>query len=227
MLQLQLQQHALIVGDFNTRHPLWDPFGTDNSLRARELVEWIEANNLYIHNHPNTGTFYRVHIDRPSVLDLTLSRGIPAGDNLNWHTLDSGSDHLAISLKLPQRGQGLYPILDERQRYNLAKADWDRFQQELQPLQQSLDGIEELDELADLFSKGIKRACDRAIPRTRMSPRSKPWWTPQLRELRRQMAREQRGLYTSPSLLQPTEKQAYLIARNRYFLAIKNAKRDH
>ena len=60
-----------------------------------------------------------------------------------------------------------------------------------------------------------------------MSPRSKPWWTPQLRELRRQMAREQRGLYTSPSLLQPTEKQAYLIARNRYFLAIKNAKRDH
>ena len=75
------------------------------------------------------------------------------------------------------------------------------------------------------FTYAIETATATAIPRTRTTTHSKPWWTPELRDLRRKMGREYRALRAAIQTPTRLEKEGYLIARNAYFLAIKNAKR--
>lgn len=43
---LPLLADTILLGDFNTRHPSWDPHGKDNSLRAKELANWIDDNRF-------------------------------------------------------------------------------------------------------------------------------------------------------------------------------------
>jgi hypothetical protein len=92
------------------------------------------------------------------------------------------------------------------------------------PLDTSTD---DLDYLALSFSQLIQNACRRTMPIRQTVPVSKAWWTPELRVLRRKLAKERRALHAAPRELHPSEKQGFLDARNSYFLAIKNAKRDH
>lgn len=72
ILPSPLHQHSIVLGDFNSHHPWWDPLH-DKSRNADDLVEWIENNNLFLLNTPGTGTFYRANMDTPTVIDLTLN----------------------------------------------------------------------------------------------------------------------------------------------------------
>ena len=67
-----LEPSSILLGDFNTHHPWWDPLA-NTSTGANELVEWLEEHDLSLLNTPGTGTFYRPNLARESVLDLTLA----------------------------------------------------------------------------------------------------------------------------------------------------------
>ena len=85
--------------------------------------------------------------------------------------------------------------------------------------------IQLLDSIANEFTEVILVAARASIPLRKLGGRPKPWWSPELKELRKEMLKAQRALkkdYKSYSLV-----QAYLQARNSYFQAIKQAKRDH
>lgn len=227
LYRTNLLPNCVMVGDFNIRHALWDPNGNDNSSRANTFVNWIDTKNFLLQNQPNIGTFYRTHMDRPSVLDLTFTRGASLRRDINWRTIDIGSDHLAISIDIASSHDMPAPIPEKRQAYDTRKADWEGFTRVLKDLATTIVFTDNLDQLAEDFSETITTACNRCIPKKRTSPHSKPWWTPELRQLRREMAREQRRLHAPLQSLDRQDKEAYLVARNRYFLAIKNAKRDH
>jgi hypothetical protein len=42
-----------------------------------------------------------------SVLDLTLTKGALSRQELNWHTIDIGSDHLAIGITIPAKSDSI------------------------------------------------------------------------------------------------------------------------
>ena len=64
-----LEPTSVVLGDFNTHHPWWDPLA-NKSQNADELVNWLEIANLTLVNTPGTGTFFRPNLPRESVLDL-------------------------------------------------------------------------------------------------------------------------------------------------------------
>jgi len=86
----------VILGDFNTHHPWWDPLH-DKSPSADALVEWITTSNLLLLNEPGTRTFYRSNIETPTVIDLTLNTADLVDKIQDWQTVpDLGSDHYGI-----------------------------------------------------------------------------------------------------------------------------------
>jgi hypothetical protein len=226
LYDLPLLPDTLLVGDFNTRHQSWDPTSSNNSSREETLHSWIEDNHLLLKNAPGVGTFYRTHMEAPSVLDLTLTKGSLSRQELNWHTIDIGSDHLAIGITILATTSRLKtrPLV---QAYDTKKADWELFTSQLEQEASAVPDTLDLDELAISFSNAISNAAKASIPKSPKSPRSKPWWTPELRDLRKELASSYRALHTSSRDNREDLSQAYLSARNLYFQAIKGAKRDH
>jgi hypothetical protein len=130
LYDLPLLPETLLVGDFNTRHQSWDPTSLKNSPPEDTLYSWIEDNYLLLRNAPGTGTFYRPHMEALSVLDLTLTKGSLSRQELNWHTIEIGSDHLAIGITIPAITSRLktFPVI---QAYDTKKADWELFRSQL------------------------------------------------------------------------------------------------
>jgi hypothetical protein len=51
-------------------------------------------------------------MEAPSVLDLALIKGALLRLELNWHTIDIGSDHLAVSMTILATTSKLENLLD-------------------------------------------------------------------------------------------------------------------
>jgi hypothetical protein len=226
LYNLPLLADSVIVGDFNTRHQSWDVTSTLNSAREDSLYSWIEDNNLRLHNAPGVGTFFRSHMQAPSVIDLTLTKGRLSRQELNWHTIEIGSDHLAIGITIPSNPSMLKAITDTPA-YDTRKADWDLFRSHLLREASELPKTQDLELLATSFSNAISSAAKASIPKSRKSPYSKPWWTAELRELRKSLAKGYKALHTADNENREAYSRAYFLARNSYFLAIKKVKRDY
>jgi hypothetical protein len=230
-----LYQNSIILGDFNTHHPWWDPLAR-KSAWADDLVEWITDNNLLLLNTPGTGTFYRPNMARPTVIDLTLSTSSLLDRVQDWQTIpDLGSDHFGILFNIVATTSSV--INSENTlpgRYNTKKANWDQFKSVLQqnirdstalcltPGHQYLPP--QMDDIALAFTEAIISAANASIPRTSNSIRSKPWWNPEIKTLRKRMSSLGRKLLKTPD---PELKQQYTTAKNTYFNTIKAAKTGH
>jgi hypothetical protein len=242
----ELQPNSLLLGDFNTHHPWWDPLAKP-SAGADDLVNWFEIQNIALLNTPGTGTFFRPNLVRESVLDLTLASSSLANRIEDWQVLpDLGSDHFGLLFTVA--GTGIELAKDPSQlRFNTSLANWDLFSENLCseiancPTFNYLESIEQvtslqllqdpalakrttdsLDRAATELTQAITIAAKSSIPIKKPGARAKPWWNSDLLELRQTMLREQRNITRNPDF-----KQLYLAAKNSYFLAIKRAKRDH
>jgi hypothetical protein len=67
-----LQPNTILLGDFNTHHPWWDPLAKPTP-GADQLIEWLEQYHLNLLNTPGISTFFRPHLARESVLDLSFA----------------------------------------------------------------------------------------------------------------------------------------------------------
>ena len=246
----QLAPRSIVLGDFNTHHPWWDPLATTASAGATELVDWLEQQQLALLNTPGVGTFHRTHLARESVLDLTFATSSIVDSIQDWQVLpDIGSDYSSILFTIASQEVDLVDNPLQQVHFNTKLANWELFTTSLQssslkttvlnsealkdiprsrprpsPISTQLEsGTAETLELAALeLTEIITRAAKASIPIVRPGARPKPWWTPELKELRKAMLRSQRAIAGEPS-----SPQAYLMARNTYFLAIKKAKQDH
>jgi ribonuclease HI len=243
-----IPRDTLVLGDFNTHHPNWDPLAR-TSQGANNLIRWFEANNLTLLNTPGQVTFFRPNT-RPSVLDLTLASRSLASKAIDWQVIRNiGSDHLGILFTLQGTNNPLVDPPFELEHFNTSKADWPLFQSKLRALTSDfsreigerieigLDEAEEsirilqqessftttLDHFAEELTRAITSAAKASIPIRSRIAKAKPWWTSELKGLRQEMKSLQRHL-------QPTDQQAtqaYIQARNRFFQEIKKAKREH
>ena len=245
----QILPNTLLLGDFNTHHPWWDPFAKP-SLGANELVDWFDNNDLTLINTPGTGTYFRPGLIRESVLDLTLATSSLASRILDWQVLpDLGSDHFGILFTVAGTQPNLVDNPTQQSRFNTALANWDLFATslkanivssplinsieflELETKEQSLDLLQQrnpslvnlLDTVALELTDAIKQAAQSSIPASTPGARAKPWWNSDLLALRKSMLRNQRLLIANSH----ESKLRYLQSKNVYFLAIKQAKRNH
>ena len=170
-LLLQLPAPVLIVGDFNAHSTAW---GCDHMCpRGRILEDFILEESLCI---LNTGqrTHFTVPSGQTSALDLSLVSPQLA-QLFTWSVHDDplGSDHFPVWLQHQDD-----PTLGSRpQRWNLNKAEWDKFQSSLEAA--LLARPETGPMTAEAFTSLVLDCASGCIPKTSGQPRRLPvpWWT--------------------------------------------------
>ena len=81
-----------------------------------------------------------------------------------------------------------------------------------------------LDILAEKFTSAMNSAAESAIPRLRPCERSKPWWTEDLKLLRKSL---HLVLQVYKQTRTDTDHRIWKSTRNKYFYAIREAKTKH
>ena len=81
-----------------------------------------------------------------------------------------------------------------------------------------------MDTIAELFTQGIVRAINNSIPKVTINSYAKPWWSDDLRALRKVMLKYSRKFKQSTYTL---FREEFYSAKNTYFNAIKLAKQEH
>ena len=126
LLPSPLARNTVVLGDFNTHHPWWDPLYNKDPV-ADDLVEWITKNNLLLLNTPGTRTYYKSNIEIPTVIDLTLHTADLVDTIQDWQVLpDLGSDHYGILFNLINTGSASINNTTNS-RFDTKRADWDLF----------------------------------------------------------------------------------------------------
>ncbi len=193
-----LDRPFILAGDMNAHHRWWNS-RLKRPRNSKDLVEWVNLNRGSLLNTPDLTTFSRKGC-QDSVIDLVFTNTSLAKD---WHLLDdsTGSDHEILAFNITTTSSS--NIASTFGKYDFKKADWLKFSQYLEreldchPFFQSIDYLdielaprpdlligEELGEnslysrldtaVASLTSL-LERASDQAIPKIRLSSRSKPW----------------------------------------------------
>ena len=72
ILPNQLLKETIILGDFNTHHPWWDPLRAQSS-NAIYLLDLIKTYELELLNTPGEGTFYRPNMSTSSIINLSFT----------------------------------------------------------------------------------------------------------------------------------------------------------
>ena len=191
------------------------------STEAERFVNWIEDQELSLLNTPGHGTFFRSHMKRETVLDLSFCTPNLEPEVYNWQTLPSaGSDHYSIlfSLNFQHMDEVESPL--QQPKFNCKKADWDLFNNELAtainksqtlltldlialPSQDACKSLlnnenpalaAQLDEIGQALTDAIISATTKSIPTIKLGPRPKPWWNEELITLRNAMGQKKRHL---------------------------------
>lgn len=249
------QTHAdlIVAGDFNSHHPWWNPDVVRTGEEAEAIVDWLESKNLDLLNKPGDYTFWRANLNAPTILDLAFAspRIRERCDSFNVNRAIS-SDHYGLQFTVRGIVSNSERVDNPTQqiKYNTKLADWDKFASTLQQHAQSSrelnspdfdrhlvsdensryiiqESIPTLTALLDATAKAltdiITKAAEEAIPKAAHGARAKSWWTSELKEIRKDMLSKQRRI----KMDNLETKRTYLTAKNKYFQAIKTAKRDH
>ena len=81
--------HAFVAGDFNAHHEAWyGPQAPEyhNNIRgdrtqARKIIAWFKRAQLTLLNTPGEFTHFPRNRNRPTIVDLTLAKGLPLDRN--------------------------------------------------------------------------------------------------------------------------------------------------
>ena len=167
-----------------------------------------------------------------TVIDLTLVYSAIYDRVREWNTIpDLGSDHVGILFTILNPNFSISTISNGQMRYNTKKADWKLFSELLKDnfsnfnyLTTSYYSNLEMDTIAELFTQGIVKAINNSIPKVTINSYAKPWWSDDLRELRKVMLKYSRKFKRSTYTL---FREEFYSAKNTYFNAIKLAKQEH
>ena len=102
LTSIDISKKAIICEDSNVHHSWWNS-KIQNSIRANELISWINRFNCELINSSNEMT-YTSHLDiSQSVLDLTFANSKMTENIVNWAINDeimTKSDHEVIAFNL-------------------------------------------------------------------------------------------------------------------------------
>ena len=189
----QLPRPFLLLGDFNAKHPLWDPKHPADQ-RGKMIEKIIMEESLALLNDERP-THYHIQTNTLSTIDLALCSVDALGHfKLQTDTDLHGSDHFPLYLTasefLPQRG---IP------RWLLKKANWTLFED----LTRSIEGIADDDPVAQYNQvvEAIKEAASKSIPKSdgHYNQCPVPWWNNRCEAIKKLRNRAQKEMFKHPT----------------------------
>jgi ribonuclease HI len=190
--------------DANGHSPFWGPADIPSNAVGRALEDVILEQNLEVINALDAPPTFVSDGGAQSWIDVTLATRSAALAMTDWRVNQdffSGSDHRAICFSLTHApvNQRTYRCKD------WGKVDWTAFREAVaqgcrdRAILQSLSRHpgsderstgelrEEADSAVASLTEVFQGAIDDLVPEKRICWASKPWWSPQLTELRRHM----------------------------------------
>ncbi|RPA71125.1 hypothetical protein BJ508DRAFT_218406 [Ascobolus immersus RN42] len=202
----------------------------------------MEEGNFYLVNEPDATTYFQFRPAEDKLYESVLDLAFATGDLYDWisnwaicagDTEATGSDHEMCRFEILHDGTATVPS-PTAPRYNWKKADWKVFHSTLQQsvanhkmawtlLMATQHRHSSLDQAAELLRDLIVAAVKASVPRLRLHPRSKAWWTQELTNKRKAMKTSQRVMKLLPS---EDSHARCKQRRNDYFRSIKKSKTD-
>ncbi|KAL1447005.1 hypothetical protein WDU94_003521 [Cyamophila willieti] len=180
------RRELIIGGDLNAKS--WGWGCTFQNHRGRIVAEWIEAENLVVHNTGNIPTFVRG--PQESIIDITLSSEGIAANVSNWQVLDgieSLSLHQYISFNINNIRSPIPQVINTSKGWILKSLNKD-------VLRNQVRGCTARDE--NELSQVIISACNKAMKKTSTQKRKESyWWNEEIHNKRKECIRKRR-IYT-------------------------------
>jgi len=172
----QLGPSAIVVGDFNAHHPLWEPTKAPNTT-GRNLMDLLfQCPTLALLTPPDLPTYFNVYLNSFSTLDLTIiSTNLQPLSSVSTGS-DMGRDHYPVITSV-----GVEPTSTQFRRrpaWLFDAGSWAAWYSALP--QASTEVSPNLAEGAQKFARNIVFASTRAFPQTKevVTPKyNKVWWT--------------------------------------------------
>lgn len=228
----------LLYTDFNRHDPLWT--GTRLLQQGREqeaapILSLIQAAQLAVVLPSGTITWEHQTTGDTSTNDVLFATHslLERAIKRQLHAIDHGSDHNAINFVTPFTIQ---EVLPSHGRFQLQRADWPSIRQDLTYAPRLQVGWQkpwttptDLDDRVADFTDTVNQTIRRHIPRTKYSPYTKRWWSPELTILRHSMTSLRNGLTRARRRGGDVEglTQQYHIARTQYHKAILSQKKTY
>ena len=196
----------LIVADTNAHSTMW---GHETNQRGSRFEDFIQDYDLQVHNIGKDYTFECK--TGKSVIDVTLSRNLKLKIE-DWKVCRAynHSDHNTIKYNITT---DIIEITPHRQ---YESADWNSFQAEL--LKQDLYipkviNQEKLERMVNKLNNCITAELDKVCPilPARIINKNNPWWTDQLKQMRKELF----TLYDK-SKNSPEDHEIYKLKLNKY-----------
>src|SRR6266511_1969219 len=186
LLYIKLQKYLIIYRDFNVYHSWWN-LDVSNSIRANELVQWLNQHQFKLLNEPDIPTFYRQNMRNISIINLAFTtKALNQSKSIFWQideNVNTKSDHKVILFSIQSEGNLVENPL-KKMPYNLEKADWKEFNRELKDSSNQAEfqwnpaassQVDKLEKHAENLQILIQKAAEKTIPKRKPSSRSKSW----------------------------------------------------
>ena len=164
----KIGKNAIIVGDFNARHTLWDSNFRGKNKNGDNLVNFLN-NSDYVALNTGQGTRLNIENGTMSAIDLTLAT-TNISPKCEWevHEDTLGSDHFPTVTKIGIKTE--YVSQDPPPRWKLNKADWEKFRLATDTMDIYYDDMT-MDEANALFTLEVMAGCEVSIPKTKQKKR--------------------------------------------------------
>src|SRR5947207_4573858 len=214
----------------NAHHSWWNSKIT-NSIRASELVNWLEKYDFELLNESDILTYSR---SNNSIIDLIFATKELNNMLINWEinedkVTDSDHETILFSINIDSGNLVENPVYNNQ--YNFEKADWKIFAEELilqsnkEEFASNINISQISREMLETEAKKLRDiiiiAANKAIPKKRIHEKSKPWWNEELKLLRKELANAKRQYKKNQN---QTTQQAFQALKSDYFHKIKQAK---
>jgi hypothetical protein len=225
-------KNTIVCGDFNSHHSWWNSTVSDSdSEKAEVLVKWLKDFQFDLQNESDNETFHKNNLTRISVIDLVFSTQ-NISQYMSWwkdSELDIDSPHDMIFFSIARESDVLTENPIYVCQYNFEKADWKNLIEDIQAEQDNEEfrwsltelSAESLESEAEKLQKLIIKLVEKHIPKKRLSERSKPWWSDELKNLRKEMTKYRRKWKRYSDV---QAEQEYHEARANYYYEVKKAK---
>ncbi len=229
---INLTKNSIICEDFNAHHQRWNSRIT-SSVRANALIDWLNKFNCELINISNKYTFTDENSN--SVIDLTFATIDLASKITNWSINDDAeidSNHEIIKFSI--NVENIETVNNSMiEKFNTQKTNWNKFSKYIKNNHSSIKNRmsrllnnscqESLNEDAKLLRNVIIETSDVFISKRRSCENSEVWWTDELTQLKKILAKAKR-MYKVLS----NEENLSIFKRNRndYFQTIRFAKKE-
>jgi len=232
------QGYDLWMGDFNRHHPHWDDprqsqlFTTQNLTAAQKLLDLTAEYGMEMilpTGIPTRRDWASLSLTRPDnvfCVDHLVSAVVKC-DTMQ-HETPPTTDHFPIDTTLD------FELLkpEEEAKRNFRETDWEKFRKELETrlggcvVEEEIRSAETMEMRLRRVEEAIIATMEKVVPLQRPSPFSKRWWTQELRETRKKVARASRRSFAFREHPHPAHEE-YRKLRNKYTQMIKRTKLEY